>query len=189
MSLSLSTQKLIPLDSWVDPTLKVLDGHDVLQFHIQDAFNYHGYDAVGGVVLGFRLLQKMSALLRTDECPLIQRRELSLFTSFPGLGARDCFELVTRMVSEKRIVVDTAFNHPNAQEGVEGRFFFQFQYHNTKVQLAPIEGYPGEQFIALGKASKQPHFTHEQQLQWRDAKFELANTLLSADAGAVIRVL
>lgn len=175
---------------WVDPTLHVADGEHALEFHIQDAFNYHGYDAVGGVVLGFRLLQRAVRHF-SENAPqtLLQRRGFSLLTAFPGLGARDCFELVTRMVTEGRMIVDTNLVCPVAQEGVQGRFFFEFTYGYKKIQLAPVEGYPGDEFIALGKASKLSDFSPAQQLAWRKAKYDLANTLLGADAQTVIRVL
>lgn len=178
---------LAPASSWVAPELSVCDGDDRLTFRIQDAFNFHGYDAAGGVVLGFRLLQRAAALLSPDALP--ERRGFSLFTSFPGLGARDCFELVTRMVSGGRFRLDTGFEDTVAQPGVEGRFHFDFGYDGRRVVLAPVEGYPVPEFIALGKASKRPGFTAEQQLAWRNAKITLANTLLRASADQVIRVI
>ena len=184
------TASLIDFGQWVDPTLRMADKGDVLEFHIQDALNYHGYDAVGGVVLGFRLLQKtMAHFFASTTQTFLQRRGLSLLTAFPGLGARDCFELITRMVTDGRMVVNTGLAHPAAQEGVEGQFFFEFVYEGRSVQLAPIEAYPGDAFIALGKASKLPHFSQIQQQAWRNAKYALANTLLAADAQTVIRVL
>lgn len=185
--LQTNTNALLPVEMWVDPLLTVADGNEVITFHLQEAFHYHGYDAVGGVVLGFRLLQKASAIL-SPEAPL-QRRELSLFTAFPGLGARDCFELVTRMATCEQIKVDTAFSQTTAQKGVEGRFFFQFTYRGQSVQLAPIEGYPKPEFITLGKASKQPDFSIEQAQAWKNAKYTLANILLQHQADDVIRVL
>lgn len=178
---------LIPATEWAEPRLTVADGRDLMTFHMQDAYNFHGYDAAGGVALGFRLLQKAAALLSPGE-PM-QRRELSLFTSFPGLGARDCFELVTRLVSDQRFALDTSFADTTAQEGVAGRFHFAFTYRGRTVTLAPVEGYPRPDFIALGKASKLPGFSAEQQQAWRNAKFSLANTLLSAGPDDVIRVL
>ena len=180
---------LIDQTQWIEPTLAIADNNHTLHFHIQDAFNYHGYDAVGGVVLGFRLLQKAISILAPTDGALLERRQLSLFTAFPGLGARDCFELVTRMVTENNMTVDTLFSDTVAQKGVYGRFFFEFRYHGKRVQLAPIEGYPPENFIQLGKASKLPNFTAEQQLAWRNAKYQLANTLLGANADTVIRIL
>jgi len=159
-----------------------------MRFSIQDAFNYHGYDAPGGVVLGFRLLQRAFSLLTPGKtCP--DRRGLFLFTAFPGLGLRDTMELVTRLVTEDRFSLDTAFDDSRAQEGVAGRFYYRFTYDGRSVELAPLEGYPGGEFIRLGKASKMPGFDEEEAEAWRNAKYQLANTLLGAPAEAVIRVL
>jgi len=74
---------LIPVSQWVMPSLNVADNHQLFSFSVQDAFNYHGYDAVGGVVLGFRLLQRAISLLSPQDEPL-QRRELALFTAGEG---------------------------------------------------------------------------------------------------------
>ncbi|WP_392560574.1 hypothetical protein [Orbus mooreae] len=179
---------LIPSAQWIEPYLDIADGKDLFRFHIQDAFNYHGYDAVGGVVLGFRLLQRLSYQFNTDRKPL-QRREIGLFTAFPGLGARDCFELITRMVTDQRITVDTEFSDTTAQPGIYGRFYFQFSYQGQKLALAPIEGYPGAHFLKIGLASKQQNVTAHTMQQWQKAKCDLANTLLSNRTEDVIRIL
>ena len=183
----MSTPALIPVEQWLVPHLEVDDAGARLAFHIQDVFNYHGYDAAGGVVLGFRLLQKAIACL-SSERPL-QRRALHVFTAFPGLGFRDCVELITRAVTENRFTVDTQFTQTQAQEGVQGRLHFAFSHLGKTVVLSPIHGALSADFIALGRASKQPNFSLQQQQDWRNAKFALANTLLTAHPDDVIRVL
>ena len=172
---------------WESPFLTVNDEGSPLRFGIRDAFSYHGYDAPGGVVLGFRLLQRAFALLAPGKTP--ERRKLALHTAFPGFGLRDTMELVTRMVTDGRYSVDTAIDDERAQEGVAGRFYYCFAFEGRSVELAPIPGYPGPDFIRLGKASKLPGFSCADAGAWKAAKFELANTLLAAPADAVIRVL
>lgn len=179
---------LIPVSQWVMPTLSVADGDHLFSFSIQNAFNYHGYDAVGGVVLGFRLLQRAISLL-TPQDELLQRRELALFTAFPGMGARDCFELVTRMVSENRFILDIDFDQTEAQQGIAGCFYFEFSYRGKKVSLAPVAGLPTAEFLKIGRASKQSDATPEVQRQWMAAKYQLANTLLTVLPMDAIRVL
>ncbi|WP_159566056.1 hypothetical protein [Budvicia diplopodorum] len=179
---------LIPESQWIMPTLSVADNEQRLSFPIQSAFNYHGYDAVGGVVLGFRLLQRAISLLTPEGEPL-QRRELTLFTAFPGLGARDCFELVSRIVSENRFILDIDFNGTEAQQGIAGRFYFEFGYRGKTVALAPVAGQPTTEFLNIGRASKRPDATPEIQRQWTAAKYQLANTLLSITPQDAIRVL
>ena len=173
---------------WKEPFIHVSEDGIPLRFSLFDAFNYHGFDAPGGVVLAFRLLQRAFALLAPgEECP--DRRSLSLFTSFPGLGLKDTVELVTRMVTDSRYRVDPEHVDLRAQEGVAGRFYYRFSYRGKSVELAPVEGYPNPSFISLGRASKHPGFTAESALAWTEAKFSLAETLLGADAGMVIREL
>ncbi len=178
---------LIPIEQWIAPRIEVDDAGAHLSFHLQDAFNYHGYDAVGGVVLGFRLLQKAIALL-SPTLPL-QRRRLHVFTAFPGTGFRDCIELVTRAVTENRFTLDIGFTQTRAQQGVQGRLHFAFSYQGRTVDLSPVEGALSADFISLGRASKQIGFSPQQQQDWRKAKFALANALLSARPDDVIRVL
>ncbi|MDR0577779.1 MAG: hypothetical protein LBI87_09660 [Candidatus Accumulibacter sp.] len=180
--------RLIPHSRWVAPTLAVADDGLPIVFSIQEAFNYHGYDAVGGVALGFRLLQRAVALL-ADEGELPERRGLTLFTAFPGMGARDVFELVSRVVTEGRFTLDVDFTHPGAQKGIAGSFYFEFGYRGRRVALAPAAGQPPEEFLAAGRASKRADATAETRRKWIEAKYRLANTLLGIDARDAIRVL
>ena len=83
---------LAPPD-WHTPQLTVLDSGNALTFHIQDAFNYHGYDAVGGVVLGFRLLQRAIAILSPDAPP--ERREFPRYSMPFFLHFASDFEIET----------------------------------------------------------------------------------------------
>lgn len=182
-------QQLMTSSSWVEPTLQVKDQDDVLTFHIQDVFNYHGYDAVGGVVLGFRLLQKALKLFQPSPNELIERREVSILTAFPGLGARDCFELVTRMATENRIETRPDMNCPDVVQGVKGSFYFEFRHQGQVARLSTMPGAPSPSFVQLGKASKMPDVTQEGQRAWRHAKYELANALLISRCDEVVRVL
>lgn len=181
--------QLIAPSLWVEPTLQIKDQNDVLRFHIQDVFNYHGYDAVGGAVLGFRLLQKALSIFQPSPGELIERRGISLVTAFPGLGARDCFELVTRMVTENRIEVNPEMPCPDVVQGVKGSFYFEFHYQNQTARLSTLPGAPSPDFIQLGKASKKPDVSQPEQMAWRDAKYTLANALLASPCEQVIRVL
>ncbi|MDO4796053.1 MAG: hypothetical protein Q4A28_08980 [Brachymonas sp.] len=178
---------LIPVEHWLAPQIELCDADERLSFHIQDALRYHGYDAVGGVVLGFRLLQRAIAQLSPQSPP--QRRAFEVLTAFPGLGFRDCMELIIRCVSENRFQLDTGIRNPQVQEGVQGRLHFEFAYHGQRVVLSSMAGALSEEFVALGRASKQPGFSQQQRQAWRQAKFELANALLAARAEDVIRVL
>lgn len=178
---------LVSVEKWVNPEITVIDEGRLVNFHLQDCFRFHGHDAVGGVALGFRLLQAAQILLNQGQ-PM-QRRAISLFTAFPGLGARDVFELVTRMCSENRFELNENFEHPCAPKGVAGAFYFRFSYQTQTAELSPVEGAPSDEFIAVGKASKLPNASAELLKHWAELKFGLANTLLQLPAEQVIRRL
>ena len=186
-SLSSSPFHLRPESEWVSPSITVLDNGRPITFTIRNVLDYHGYDAVGGSVLGFRLLQRALAILSPEGLP--ERRELHLFTNFPGLGARDAFELVCRVVTGGRFTLDKDFVDPRTPEGVTGGVYFRFSYGDRVVELAPIEGQPSPRFIAAGRASKKPDADEAVFHEWKTVKYELANLLLGADASSVIRVL
>jgi hypothetical protein len=65
---------------------------------------YHGGGSPAGVAMAFQVLARALPLL-APEAPL-ERRELAITTAFPGPGARDGFELVTRAVSDRRYTID-----------------------------------------------------------------------------------
>ena len=174
-------------EQWAQPRLTVCDADQPLVFTPEDVFRYHGYDAVGGAVLGFRLLQRAIQELSLGAIP--ERRDFSLFTAFPGLGARDCFELITRMVSDQRLTLDTSFTHTAAQAGLYGSFYFRFSYRGRSIALAPALGQPDEHFLACGRAAKRPGASPEDKVQWQAAKYALANLLLDLPCEKATRIL
>lgn len=176
---------------WVEQSLVVLDQGRPVCFHIQDVFNYHGLDAVGGAVLGFRLLQRAFAEL-SPEGPA-ERRAMSLFTSFPGFGVRDACELITRMVTEGRYRVNPNFIEERASDGVNGRCYFRFSLGERTVELTPPPAVPSAEFIRWGRAAKQSSPQEADypviMQNWKQAKFHLASLLLGLDSRSALRVL
>lgn len=178
---------LRPCGEWIAPAITVLENGRPLTFSLQTAFDYHGWDAVGGVVLGFRLLQRAIAELCPEGLP--ERRRFEVFTNFPGLGVRDTFELVTRMVTGGRFTLDASFTDPRTPEGVTGGVYFRFTLDGKSVELAPVEGQPDERFIRCGRASKKPGATAEELREWKEVKQALADLLLGLTHEQAIRTL
>ena len=181
------TFALRPAEEWISPSITVLDNGRPVTFTLDNAMNYHGYDAVGGVALGFRLLQRAIALLSPDALP--ERRQFEVFTNFPGLGVRDTFELVTRMVTGGRFTLDASFVDPRTPEGVTGGVYFRFSLNGKTVELAPAEGHPSKRFVRCGRASKRPDVTEQELMEWKEVKYELANLLLGLDAEIAVRII
>ena len=85
-------------------SIEVLAAGKLLSFRFDEMLNYHGPGFPGGVAHGFKVMQRAFPL--PDDGNLLERREISFVTAFPGTGARDAFELVTRCLTDGRYVVD-----------------------------------------------------------------------------------
>jgi hypothetical protein len=117
-----------------------------LAFSFDDLVRYNGGDSPGGVAHGYKVLERALALLEPDGPP--ERRELALTTAFPGPGARDAFELVTRAVTDGRYRIDASLARPELGRARE-RFVFRVAYRGRAVMLTLRHGFVGDEFIEL----------------------------------------
>lgn len=74
------TKLLIPQSDWASPELFLYENEDQLRLDLASAIQFSGINSVGGVVLGFRLVQ-YAVELTSGNMPL-QRDGISIYTSF-----------------------------------------------------------------------------------------------------------
>ena len=160
-------------------TLDVLEKSQPISFSFEDLMKYHGPGSPGGVAHAFKVMERGFALLEPEG--QVQRREVSLRTSFGGPGARDGFEFVTRAVTGDRYVVDAALARP-ANGRTRERFVFELSYRDRSVTLVLREGYVTEEFIDL--ARKQDP-TSEEDARLEQLKAEMAERVMVSSAADV----
>lgn len=115
-------------------SIEVLEEGKLLSFRFDEMLNYHGPGFPGGVAHGFKVMQRAFPLL--DDGNLLERREISFVTAFPGPGARDAFELVTRCLTDGRYVVDKELPEAaNELESPGGRYYFRLSYRGRSVAV------------------------------------------------------
>lgn len=178
------TELLIPKSEWVEPDLYLYEGDDAIQLTLAGAIQYHGLSSIGGLVLGFRLVQQAVALA-AGSLP-VQRKGISIYTAFPGSGVRDALEYTCRVVRDHRYCCDNTLHHPAAQLGIRGQYLFSIRLNEQTLTFAPKEGYPPASFFAAQRKSKE---SIEDALNWRNEKITLANQLLKTKPEDCIRVL
>jgi hypothetical protein len=183
----LPESELLPQAEWADPVIEMRQGQDIFPYTLSATIAFHGLESIGGVVLGFRLIQ--AALQNSTQQQLIDRQTLNILSAFPGPGARDAFEYLSRCVSQQRFQCDTALNHPQAQKGFEGCFYFRITVADEVFELAPVAGQPPESFFAAGRRAFQTDASNADRLLWRQEKIKLANTLLALPANQCVRLL
>ena len=77
--------------------ITVIDGGQPHKYSFDGMEKYHGPLAPGGIAFAYKMMQLAFPVFSPDGP--IQRLELKIETSFPGLGVRDAFEMVTRAVT------------------------------------------------------------------------------------------
>lgn len=160
--------------------LKVRDRSDVLIIRFEDMVKYHGRLNIGGVALAFKVLEYAFAKLSPQEVP--QRDKVAIFTAFPGSGAIDGFEMVTRAVTQDRFELDETFEAPGALPAVTGQFYFRITYRGKVLGLTPKRGLVPERFLELSRKHKAGQAAPDDTIEFQGMKEALADALMGLAA-------
>lgn len=159
------------------PTLTVAEQGKRLDFSFAEILKYHGPGFPGGVAHGFKAME--AGFARLNEGKPIERRELVVETAFPGPGARDAFEMVTRAVTGDRYRLDTSLGDDLVIAAAKGRYYFRFSYRGQSVELGLRPGIVVEEFIELGRI---PDKSTDQAKRMTVLKQEMADRIMGLPA-------
>jgi hypothetical protein len=140
---------------------------------------YAGPGSPGGVAVAFKALQRAFAVLSPTTPP--ERRAVAVRTAFRGPGARDCFEAVTRAVTDDRYVVDRSLLRADRGRLLED-FVFEVSIGENSTTMILREGFVTDEFIDLVRAQDR---TPEAERRLDDLKTELAQRVMAAPADQV----
>ncbi|EIY6034186.1 hypothetical protein MM859_005260 [Escherichia coli] len=141
---------------------------------------YHGRDSIGGMVLGFRLIQWALKDICGNVIP--EREDITFKTAFPGPGLRDAVEMVTRAVTRGAYFIIDEKNAPQeSPEGVYGRLYFEIFVGNQSRKVSLVPGAVNDEFIKTGRRTKTEELTPELIDYWRELKESLAKKLKDVD--------
>ncbi|HEV2766551.1 MAG TPA: hypothetical protein VGV63_02445 [Acidimicrobiales bacterium] len=161
-------------------TLVVLDQGESISISFDDLLKYHGRSSIAGVAHAFKAMERAFPLLSRGGPP--ERYDITVESGFPGGGARDAFEMVTRAVTGDRYRLASEPAGVEAPEAPGGHFFFRLGYRGTVVDLVARAGLVPEGFVQLAcrEAPTPAEAARAQQL-----KEEMAERLLSLPADDV----
>lgn len=164
-------------------TITVLEKGQKFEFSFDDMLKYHGVGYPGGVAHAFKVMQRAFPLL--DDGNLLERREISLVTAFPGPGGRDAFELVTRCFTDGRVLVDKDLPEAAGElESPHGRYYFRFTYRGKTVVVTIKPGYVRPEFIEMARKHDR---TEEEEIILAKMKRDMAKRLLDGKPEDVYR--
>jgi hypothetical protein len=160
----------------------VLDGGRTIAFSYGAMLDYSGPGSPGGVAHAFKVLERALPVL-SPEGPA-ERRELQIATAFGGPGARDCFELVTRAVTEGRYIIDPALARPERGRALE-RFVFRLRYRDSEITLWARDGYVPRELIELTRRADRGAAENTRLDQLKREMAELVITAAAEDVYAL----
>jgi hypothetical protein len=155
------------------PTLVVRDQGQPISISFDDLLKFHGRSSIAGLAHAFKAMERGFPYLSPGGPP--ERYDLTVESGFPGGGARDAFEMVTRAVTGDRYQL-TAEARPGVPEAPGGHFFFRLGYRGTVIELTLRDGLVPEEFLdfACKEGPTPAEADRAQQL-----KEEMAERLLS----------
>lgn len=157
----------------------------VLQIPFRACVLYHGHDSIGGLVLGYRLIQWAIRELSPLRVP--DREEITFKTAFPGPGVRDAVEMLTRAVSRGayKVITDVPEDAP---EGVYGHMYFEITVGTKTKRVSLVPDALSSDFILTGRAYKRQCHTPELIKHWTELKQGLADSLMQLeDLGVILK--
>ncbi|QRM33024.1 hypothetical protein [Microvirga sp. VF16] len=162
--------------------ITVLESGVAISFSFNDLLKYHGPHYPGGVAHALKVMELAFPLL--DGGKLIERREIRITTPFPGPGARDAFEMVTRAVTDGRFTVDPMLSQTHRGDVLKG-YYFSLSYRDRAIAVLIKPGHVREDFIALGqKADRTP----DEEAHLVLLKNEMTQRLLALPASEIYEV-
>ncbi len=161
-------------------TLVVLDQGESISISFDDLLKYHGRSSIAGVAHAFKAMERAFPLLSPGEPP--ERYEMTVESGFPGGGARDAFEMVTRAVTGDRYRLAAEADGAGAPEAPGGHFFFRLGYRGAVVDLVARADLVPAEFLQLA-CRENP--TPAEAVRAQQLKEEMAARLLSLPADEV----
>ncbi len=153
-----------------------------ITFTFDDVMRYHGVHSPAGVAVAFKAMQRAirNPLPRGTASP----REVLVRTAFRGPGARDCFEAVTRAVSDNRYTVDRSLVRTDRGRLLED-FVFELTIGARSVTLLLRDGFVTDEFIDLARTERR---TEAQEEHLDELKARLARHVVGTPAADVFDV-
>ncbi|MEM8663091.1 MAG: hypothetical protein AAGF49_03075 [Pseudomonadota bacterium] len=168
--------------------LRIADPDRTLEFTFDDLVKFHGTRSICGLTVGYKVLQRAFQALGAPRTPL-RREAISVATAFPGPGARDAFECVTRVVSGERYRVEKVAPNEQIAEAAFGAYYFSVTHGDETVTLGVRPGVVRDEFLALRRKEKGGHASGEELARFRELQWELSNRIRDEAPERVVNLL
>ena len=168
--------------------LRIADPERVLEYAFDDLVKFHGTRSICGLTIGYKVLQRAFEALGAAQNPL-RREAISVATAFPGPGARDAFECVTRAVSAERYTIETVAPGSQIAEAAFGAYYFRVHHRDDTVHLGVKPGVVRDEFLSLRRKEKTGNASADDLARFRELQWELSSRIRDEAPGEVVNLL
>ncbi len=168
--------------------LRVLDDADLIEFEFPDLQKFHGSRSICGLTVAYTIMRAAFDEL-ADGQPL-DRKSLHVTSAFPGPGARDGFELVTRAASQDRYAIDTSVEPTDKiAEAAKGAYYFKVVSSSASVELGLRPEIVPAEFVPLRRKQLSGTASTDELSKFRTLQFQFSDRLLSAATSEAVNLL
>jgi len=169
-------------------TLSIADQDGPLEIGFEDLKKFHGTRSICGLTVGFTILSAAWPHLSAGQ-PLA-RDTIEIETGFPGPGARDAFEMVTRAVSRDAYHVRTGINPtPKIAEAAKGAYWFRVSSGDKAVELGLKPEVVPSEFVARRRRILAGDADAREAAAFRSLQREFSTRLLIMDPAEAVNRL
>jgi hypothetical protein len=167
-------------------TINDVDGPIEITF--DDLKKFHGTRSICGLTVGYTVLRAAWEKLSDGE-PL-DRDNIAVETAFPGPGARDAVEMITRAVSREAFkVVSDKQPDEHIAEAAKGAYWYRITANGKSVELGLKQQVLPDDFIRLRRLLLAGEANEQDKQTFRGLQKELSSRLLSMDPLSAVNVL
>lgn len=169
-------------------TLSIADQDGPLEIGFEDLKKFHGTRSICGLSVGFTILSAAWPHLSAGQ-PL-PRDTIEIETGFPGPGARDAFEMVTRAVSREAYHIRTGISPgPQIAEAAKGAYWFRVSSGGKAVEFGLKPEVVPAEFVARRRKILAGSADADEAARFRSLQKEFSTRLLTMDPAEAVNRL
>lgn len=154
----------------------------------EDMVCYHGREFIGGVAMGYKLLELAASLIGDG---VIVRKDFSMTSAVMGPGIIDAVELATRARSRGVLHVDERLAQQvdavDAADGQGGKYYFEIFRQDRRMRVWLREGLVPEEFLILARKTHDKSISEKELERLQELKEEIAFFLMRKSGEEIFR--
>jgi hypothetical protein len=169
-------------------SIRISECETTIEFGFDDLVRYHGTRSICGLTVAFKIMETAWDEIWKSDPP--SRENLNVASGFPGLGARDGFEMVTRAVSRDAYQILTDITpDPRVAEAAKGVYFFRLSDNQQVIEMALKPSVLPETFVPQRRKIVRGEASEAEKRDFRELQFAFSEQLRDLKPSEAVNIL